>query len=45
MNYENGIATLIIHKTEPSDTAVYSCKFSNALGKCETKGKLTIHSK
>ena len=45
MSYESGVAALLIHKTEPSDSDTYRCEAFNALGKCATTEKLTIHSK
>ena len=45
MSYEEEVASLVIHKTEPDDADVYRCEVSNPLGKVQTEGTLTVHSK
>ena len=45
MSYEDEVASLVIHKTEPLDSDVYRCEASNPLGKVQTEGTLSIHSK
>ena len=45
MSYEEEVASLVIHKTEPDDADVYRCEVSNPLGKVQTEGTLIVHSK
>lgn len=45
MSYEDDVASLVIHKTEPSDSGLYRCKATNPLGLAETEGTLDIQSK
>ncbi|GFS00827.1 titin [Elysia marginata] len=44
MSYEDEVASLVIHKTEPQDSDVYRCEASNPLGKVHTEGTLAIHT-
>ncbi|XP_046554801.1 titin-like [Haliotis rubra] len=44
MSYEDEVASLVIHKTEPSDTARYKCEVTNPLGQVSTEGQLAIHT-
>ncbi|KAH9498303.1 hypothetical protein Btru_006488 [Bulinus truncatus] len=44
MSYEDEVASLVIHKTEPQDADVYRCEASNPLGKVQTEGTLSIHT-
>lgn len=44
MSYEDEVASLVIHKTEPDDADVYRCEASNPLGRVQTEGLLTVHS-
>ena len=44
MSYEDEVASLVIHKTEPQDADVYSCEASNILGSAKTEGALIVHS-
>ena len=44
MSYEEEVAALVIHKTEPDDADVYRCEVSNPLGRVQTEGTLSVHS-
>ncbi|GFO38541.1 titin, partial [Plakobranchus ocellatus] len=44
MSYEDEVASLVIHKTEPQDSDVYRCEAANPLGKVQTEGTLSIHT-
>ena len=45
MSYEDEVAALVIHKTEPDDAGVYSIQAQNPLGQVKSEGNLAIHSK
>ena len=45
MLFWNNKASLVIKDTEPSDSAKYRCEISNALGRVQSSGKLTVYSK
>ena len=45
MSYEDEVASLVIHKTEPDDTGVYSLQATNQLGQVKSEGNLAVHSK
>lgn len=45
MSYEDEVAALVIHKTEPDDTGVYKVQASNPLGQVKSEGNLAVHSK
>ena len=45
MSYEEEVASLVIHKTEPDDADVYRCEAANPLGRVQTEGSLSVHSK
>ena len=44
MSYEEEVAALVIHKTEPDDADIYRCEVSNPLGRVQTEGTLSVHS-
>jgi len=45
MSYEDEVASLVIHKTEPDDAATYSVQAVNPMGSVKTQGDLVVHSK
>ena len=45
MSYEDEVASLVIHKTEPNDTGSYRMEATNPLGKVKTEGGLVVHCK
>ena len=45
MSYSDDVAELVIKQTEPGDAGKYRCEAANALGRVESTGKLTVHSK
>lgn len=45
MSYEDDVAALVIHKTEPADAGLYQCEAANVLGRVQTEGTLAVHSK
>ena len=44
MSYEDEVAALVIHKTEPDDSGVYSIQAENPLGQVKSEGNLAVHS-
>lgn len=44
MSYEDEVASLVIHKTEPDDAGVYSVQAANPMGQVKSEGNLAIHS-
>jgi len=44
MSYEDEVASLVIHKTEPDDAATYSVQAVNPMGSVKTQGDLVVHS-
>ncbi|KAK7507540.1 hypothetical protein BaRGS_00001475, partial [Batillaria attramentaria] len=44
MSYEDEVAALVIHKTEPEDADVYRCEATNPLGRVQTEGTLSVHT-
>lgn len=45
MSYEDEIASLVIHKTEPDDAGTYSVQAANPMGQVKSEGSLNVHSK
>lgn len=45
MSYEDEIASLVIHKTEPADSGTYSVQAANPMGQVKSEGSLAVHSK
>ena len=45
MSYEDEVAALVIHKTEPDDSGVYCIQAENPLGQVKSEGNLAVHSK
>lgn len=45
MSYEDEVAALVIHKTEPDDTGAYRLQATNPLGQVKSEGSLAVHSK
>ena len=45
MSYEDEVAALVIHKTEPDDAGVYCLQAENPLGQVKSEGNLAVHSK
>lgn len=45
MSYEDDVASLVIHQTEPLDAGVYKCQATNVIGSIQTEGTLSVHSK
>lgn len=45
MSYEDEVAALVIHKTEPDDAGTYSVQAANPMGQVKSEGSLNVHSK